>query len=79
MNDKKMKIDMRKNLKFCVFVLLNVHVVCIYRILAAQLTDSGLYKCKASNRLGITIVEANITVVAVFKSLPFLYLNSSIF
>ncbi|KAJ8300018.1 hypothetical protein KUTeg_021537 [Tegillarca granosa] len=33
------------------------------RILAAQLTDSGLYKCKASNRLGITIVEANITVV----------------
>ncbi|XP_062570988.1 hemicentin-1-like isoform X1 [Saccostrea cucullata] len=33
------------------------------RILAAQLSDAGLYRCKAANRLGITIVEANMTIV----------------
>nr|XP_022322237.1 hemicentin-1-like isoform X1 [Crassostrea virginica] len=33
------------------------------RILAVQLSDGGLYRCKAANRLGITIVEANMTIV----------------
>ncbi|KAK3087485.1 hypothetical protein FSP39_006555 [Pinctada imbricata] len=33
------------------------------RIIATQVTDGGLYSCMAANRLGITIVEANVTVV----------------
>ncbi|XP_048772936.2 hemicentin-1-like isoform X2 [Ostrea edulis] len=33
------------------------------RIIAAQMSDAGLYRCKAANRLGITIVEANMTIV----------------
>lgn len=37
--------------------------LCTNRILAAQMSDAGLYRCKAANRLGITIVEANMTIV----------------
>jgi hypothetical protein len=38
-------------------------VIIFDRIVASQLSDSGLYRCRASNSLGITLVEAAVTVV----------------
>ena len=49
-----------------------VFVLFFFRIVASQLSDSGLYRCFASNFLGESYVEANLTVVG--KKIIFLFL-----
>ena len=36
-----------------------------FRIVAAQLSDSNTYRCLASNNLGKTFVEVNLTVIGI--------------